>query len=176
MMMQEMTERECYHLLADAHVARLGCAHDNQPYIVPIHVDFEDGYLYSFAMAGQKIEWMRQNPLVCVQVDQLSTQMAWTSVVASGSYEELSPTAAHAELRSVAERLFQRHPMWWEPASVQLPGEERRVQIVFRIRVNRVSGRRATPSRQPDASVELNTVVTSQGGWFVHLLRFTGQR
>lgn len=145
MLIQEMTDRECRARLAGANVARLACARDNQPYIVPVHVDLDGGYLYGYASLGQKIEWMRLNPLVCVEIDELENRTNWTSVVVFGHYEELPHTPANEGPRRIAERLFQRHPMWWEPASVPLPGTKRRPPIVFRIWIRAMTGRRAAP-------------------------------
>lgn len=145
MVIHEMTEQECRAILAGTNVARLACARDNQPYIVPIHVDFDDEFLYGYATLGQKIEWMRQNPLVCLEVDELVTHEQWTSVVVFGHYEELPHTLDCECSRSEAQGLFERHPTWWEPASVPLAGHERRTPIVFRIRIGRVTGRRASP-------------------------------
>ena len=92
MVIKEMTERECRAMLAGANIARLACARNNQPYIVPIHVDFDGEFLYGFATLGQKIEWMRQNPLVCLEIDQLKTRTQWASLVVFGHYEELPHT------------------------------------------------------------------------------------
>ena len=92
MVIQEMTERECRAMLAGTNVARLACARNNQPYIVPIHVDLDGEFLYGYATLGQKIEWMRQNPLVCLEIDELITHGQWASVVVFGHYEELPHT------------------------------------------------------------------------------------
>ncbi len=143
MVIEEMTDQECRRLLAGSNVARLACAHNNQPYIVPIHVDLDGEFLYGYATLGQKIEWMQQNPLVCLEVDELIAHGQWASVVVFGHYEELPQTPRYEDLRRVAEGLFERHPMWWEPASVPLAGREQRARIVFRIRVGRVTGRRS---------------------------------
>ena len=145
MVIREMTKAECQEMLVASHLARLACARSNQPYIVPVHVDFENDYLYGYATLGQKIEWMRQNPLVCVEVDEVLGDGQWRSVVVVGRYEELPPTPDHEESRRVAERLFQRHPAWWEPAAVPLAGHEQRTRIVYRIRIDHMTGRRASP-------------------------------
>jgi hypothetical protein len=145
MVIQEMTEQECRAMLAGTNIARLACAHDNQPYIIPIHVDLDGEFLYCYATLGQKIEWMRQNPLVCLEVDEVRTHGQWASLVAFGHYEELPRTPEYEGPRSVAERLFERHPVWWEPASVPLTDHEQRARIVFRIRLGRVTGRRSAP-------------------------------
>jgi uncharacterized protein len=46
MVINEMTERECRAMLAGTNLARLACAQDNQPYVLPIHVDFDGEFLY----------------------------------------------------------------------------------------------------------------------------------
>ena len=143
MIIREMTEHECRAMLARTTVARLACARDNQPYIVPIHVDLDGEFLYGYATLGQKIEWMRQNPRVSLEIDELLADGQWASVVVFGRYEELPHVPEYEDSRRVAERLFQRRPMWWEPASVPVAAHELRPPIVFRIRIGRMTGRRA---------------------------------
>jgi nitroimidazol reductase NimA-like FMN-containing flavoprotein (pyridoxamine 5'-phosphate oxidase superfamily) len=147
MVIEQMTDRECRELLARTHIVRLACCLDNQPYVVPIDVDYFDGFFYGFSMLGKKIEWMRINPLVCVEIDELTTRRHWESVIILGEYEELTKTAEHANARVVAERLFQRHPIWWEPATVALAGGRTREPVLFRILITRLTGRRARPDK-----------------------------
>jgi nitroimidazol reductase NimA-like FMN-containing flavoprotein (pyridoxamine 5'-phosphate oxidase superfamily) len=47
---------------------------------------------YCFSTLGRKIEWMRENPLVCVEVDEIVAHDNWLSVVALGHYLEFFPT------------------------------------------------------------------------------------
>ena len=147
MVIEQLNDHECRELLARTHIARLACCLGNQPYVVPVDVDYFDGFLYGFSMLGQKIEWMRVNPLVCVEIDELTTRRDWESVVIVGQYEELTNTAEHGNARVVAERLFQRHPLWWEPATVPLAGGRTREPVLFRILINRMTGRRARPDK-----------------------------
>jgi nitroimidazol reductase NimA-like FMN-containing flavoprotein (pyridoxamine 5'-phosphate oxidase superfamily) len=170
MVIESMSDRECRELLARTHIARLGCSLDNQPYVVPIHVDYYDGCLYGFSMLGQKIEWMRANPLVCVEVDDLTTRRDWESVVVLGVYEELGdPRFALA--RSDAESLFQRHPVWWEPATVPLSGRQSRSPIVYRILINSMSGRRARREDDEMQSVADASRGTRRPQWLTEVLR-----
>ena len=143
MLIQEMTEEQCREVLAGENVARLACALNNQPYVVPIRVDLEGQFLYVYATLGQKIEWMRQNPLVCVEIDERNAHGDWVSVIVFGRYEELPHAPEYEDSRRTAERLFQRHAMWWEPAAVPLAHHEQRMPVVFRIRIDQVTGRRA---------------------------------
>src|ERR1700681_3280520 len=136
MQIEEMTLADCRAMLARAQVARLACALHDQPYIVPIDIAFDGVSLYGYSTLGQKIEWMRQNPLVCVEMDEIVGDTQWESVVVFGTYEELLPTPEQENSRREAERLFQRRPMWWDPASVPLAGREQRPRIVFRIQLH----------------------------------------
>ena len=67
MLIQELTKQASLDLLARSHVGRLGCAREGQPYIVPTYFAYANNCLYSFSTIGQKIDWMRTNPLVCLQ-------------------------------------------------------------------------------------------------------------
>ncbi len=106
-MIREMSREECLQVLAGSRLARLGCARDNQPYVVPVYLAYHhaaDGrpYLYGFTTPGQKIAWMRANSLVCVEVDEVAAYDEWVSVIAMGRYEELPepPPSDAARLRA----------------------------------------------------------------------------
>jgi nitroimidazol reductase NimA-like FMN-containing flavoprotein (pyridoxamine 5'-phosphate oxidase superfamily) len=166
MVIDDMTDQECYAMLTRTRIARLACARQNQPYIVPLHVDFKGGVLYSYGTLGQKIEWMRENPLVCLQMDEFTDKEHWASVVVFGYYEELPSTSGHAGSRAIAQELFQRHPAWWEPAAVPVGADDVRTPIVFRIRIVRVSGRRASSGTTNRTSVSSDGPgVMERGGW-----------
>src|ERR1035438_8576432 len=91
MMIREMSREECLGVLAGARLARLACAHENQPYVVPVYLAYQEasGCFFGFTTPGQKVEWMRANPLVCVEVDKIVADDQWVSVIAFGRYEEL---------------------------------------------------------------------------------------
>ena len=143
MIIHELSAVECRKMLGRTNIARLACAHNNQPYVVPIRIDLHDRFLYGYATLGQKIEWMRENPLVCVEIDEVHTLEEWTSIIVFGRYEELPNTPAFSRPRKIAERLFQVHPSWWQPATVPLVEHEQRAPVVFRIQIVSMTGRRA---------------------------------
>lgn len=91
MVIREMSRGECLRILAGVKLARLACAHENQPYVVPVYLAFDEvsGCLYGFTTPGLKVEWMRANPLVCVEVDEIVDSDQWVSIIANGRYEEL---------------------------------------------------------------------------------------
>jgi uncharacterized protein len=169
MLIQAMTIEECRAMLERNNIARLACARDNQPYIVPLRVDLYGDSLYGYATLGRKIEWMRTNPLVCIECEELITDRQWASVIVLGHYEELPHSPENEGARQVAQRLFQRHPMWWEPAAVSLGGEKRQ-PIVFRINIGNVTGRRTiveTDGRDPQEE----TPKSERPRWFAQMWR-----
>jgi nitroimidazol reductase NimA-like FMN-containing flavoprotein (pyridoxamine 5'-phosphate oxidase superfamily) len=149
MVIREMSREECLRVLAGTKLARLACAHENQPYVVPVylaHPESSSGEacLYGFTTLGQKVVWMRANPLVCVEVDDVTALDQWVSVIATGRYEELpnipgsdcepgraperserqvdeampagSADSHHSDSeRKRAWQVLATHPMWQEP-------------------------------------------------------------
>ena len=97
MEINEMTSEECSAFLERASLGRLGCSFENHPYVVPIHFDYDDTYLCAFSTFGQKVKWMRANPKVCVQTDEIQNQDEWISVIVYGEYEELPDPQYTAE-------------------------------------------------------------------------------
>jgi nitroimidazol reductase NimA-like FMN-containing flavoprotein (pyridoxamine 5'-phosphate oxidase superfamily) len=149
MLIHELTEAQCLELLSQTHIGRLACAHDGQPYIVPIYFSFDsDAHcLYSFSTVGQKIEWMRNNPKVCVAVDEIADQFHWTTVIVTGRYLEVrdAPNASASLQR--AQQLFQERQQWWLPGAANLATKpERAEHVIYGIRISALTGRRTTKS------------------------------
>ena len=148
MVIRELTTEASVDLLTRIHLGRLACAKANQPYVLPIFFAYHENSLYCASTFGQKIEWMRDNPLVAVAVDEIESAQQWQSVVISGRYEELADTPEMREMRHLAWSLLQKtHRLWWEPAYVKtiLGSVERPMApLYFRIGIDRISGRRAT--------------------------------
>jgi nitroimidazol reductase NimA-like FMN-containing flavoprotein (pyridoxamine 5'-phosphate oxidase superfamily) len=151
MVIREMTEDECRQALERLSFGRLGCALDNQPYVVPIYFSYDGRHLYGFSTPGQKIEWMRSNPRVCLEVDERTDHDQWISVIVSGRYQELPDTPEFAADRAQAQNVLQKHGTWWQYASI--PGAEWRrkagpfTPIFYRIHIEKLTGHRATPRR-----------------------------
>ena len=146
MLIHELTRQGSLDVLARTHLGRLACSQRMQPYIVPFHFAYQNNSLYSFSMPGQKIDWMRANPLVCVEADRMRREQ-WTTVVVFGRYEELSDTAEMRSERAFALRLLQQMPEWWEPGIVTIARGGRPpalVPIFYRIEIAQITGRHAT--------------------------------
>jgi nitroimidazol reductase NimA-like FMN-containing flavoprotein (pyridoxamine 5'-phosphate oxidase superfamily) len=136
-----LTRAECDAVLVRATIGRLACARDGQPYLVPVQVAFDGYHLYGVATVGQKVEWMRQNPRVCVEVEEISDPGHWTTVLVFGEFEEVP--VAEKEARMWAQRLLESREAYWRPATAKVTTHERITPIVYRIRISNVTGRRA---------------------------------
>jgi len=146
MEINELTAEESSAFLERTSVGRLGCSFENQPYVVPIYFAHDSGYLYVFTTLGQKVEWMRANPRVCVQADKIESQSEWVSVIVNGEYEELSETQRAAERRR-ATSLLAEHSQWWLNALGERQmrvGDKSIEPLFFRIRIESITGLRAT--------------------------------
>src|SRR5215469_709313 len=146
MLMKEMTNEECNAVLARLSLARLGCVSEDQPYVVPIHFAHEGDYIYVFSTSGQKIKWMRANPKVCIQADEIQNDSEWVSVIVNGVYEEL-PEPQYAKERKHASSLLGKRYHWWLNALAEREmkqGESAIEPLFFRIHIESMSGLRAT--------------------------------
>jgi uncharacterized protein len=142
-----ISKEQCTELLERAYLGRLACSLDNQPYVVPVCFAYESDHIFVFSTLGKKIRWMRQNPKVCLQVDEIVSRSNWTSVVVAGNYSELREPQYAAEQQHAIELLGQ-YSGWW-----QAPLAERREHtsdtsietVFFRIDIESMSGLRAVP-------------------------------
>lgn len=163
MFIHEMSRAECNEALSRTKFGRLACAHDNQPYVLPLNFAFDEhSYLYCFATLGQKIEWMRSNPLVCFEVDEVRNHNHWSSVVVFGRYEELPDMPEFERARRRAHEFLQQRVMWWEPAYISQEHRDNPhslTPIFFRIRIENITGHRAKSDvRETDVAVPVARV------------------
>ena len=156
MFIHEMSRAECNDALSEMKYGRLACAHDSQPYVLPLNFAFDgNSYLYCFTTLGQKIEWMRANPLVCFEVDEVKNHNHWSSVIVFGSYEELPDKPEFEAARSHLQEYLQKRVMWWEPAYISQAHRDKPhslTPIFFRIKIQSVTGHRANSDETETAT------------------------
>ncbi|NNE97900.1 MAG: pyridoxamine 5'-phosphate oxidase family protein [Pyrinomonadaceae bacterium] len=143
-------------ILEQNRTARLACSFNDQPYIVPITFVFDgNDCLYALSAVGRKIKWMRENPLVCLELDKIENQYDWTSLVIFGRYQELPDSPEFRAERDLAHKLLSKYPMWWQPAldAEHLREEITEKPIYFRIHIEDITGQR-DKSREWDAYLD----------------------
>jgi hypothetical protein len=150
MLIHELTPEQCTDVLTRVTLGRLGCTRRGQPYVVPIHYSFdvEKNCLYCFSTVGQKVAWMRENPKVCVEIEEFTGRDRWTTVLIFGRYEEIGDSPVDAVTRERVWTLFQQRSEWWLPAAARLPSKQPHAMVIYRIVIDRLTGRRASGSEE----------------------------
>jgi nitroimidazol reductase NimA-like FMN-containing flavoprotein (pyridoxamine 5'-phosphate oxidase superfamily) len=146
----EISQEECMELLERVSIGRLACSLDDQPYLVPVAFSYEPDSIYIFSTVGKKIEWMRQNPKVCLQADEIGNRSNWTSVVVTGTYLELSEAQYPAQREHAMEQLAQ-YAEWWRNPLAQRREHTSDLAIkpvFFRIDIKSMSGLRGMPEAE----------------------------
>jgi nitroimidazol reductase NimA-like FMN-containing flavoprotein (pyridoxamine 5'-phosphate oxidase superfamily) len=148
MVITKMRTKECRELLVRLGFGRLACSCNDRPYIVPVYFCFDSDRLYGFSTVGQKIEWMRQNPLVCVEADDIRAHDNWESIVVLGKYIEISNTAEGAKARAHVRSLLQKRPLWWQSGYTVTQVRRRPNKVVpvyYCILIEKMTGFRGRP-------------------------------
>jgi nitroimidazol reductase NimA-like FMN-containing flavoprotein (pyridoxamine 5'-phosphate oxidase superfamily) len=151
-------------MLSRLSFGRLACASNNRPYIVPLYFSFDADRLCCFSTLGRKIEWMRLNPLVCVQVDEIRTHDEWASIVIFGQYVEIPNGRDYDEIRGHIRSLLQKRSLWWQSGytASQVRGKPKPpISVFFFIRIEEITGLRATPDTRENANRRVSAISKS---------------
>jgi hypothetical protein len=144
MLIHQLSAADCADVLSRSTLARLACCRMNQPYVVPVSFayDSRQACLFGFSAVGRKVEWMRENPNVCLEIEDVEDRFHWTTVIVFGRYDELGDTPEQRELRQRALHLFSERAQWWLPGAAKPGGTDHHGLVVYRIHIDRMTGRR----------------------------------
>jgi hypothetical protein len=134
---RELSAREVDEFLRAQRIARLGCHADGVTYVVPLIYAYEDGAVVAVTTEGRKTAMLRENPRVCVEVDEYDAdgKGSWRSVIAHGTCEELAGEEIQPALALMRERFARTAGRSAEPRPLG-PNV-----VVLRIRLDEISGR-----------------------------------
>lgn len=136
-MIKTLSLSEARDLLRERRLARLGCIIDGEPYVVPVNYYLDGDCAYVHSLPGRKIEALRLNPRACLQVDDIKDDIVWRSALAYGTYEEIKNPDERAR---VMNAFYERFPLLTPVESAIVQDAAPPAVIVFRIRINEVSG------------------------------------
>jgi uncharacterized protein len=145
-----ISQQECIELLKRVSIGRLACSLNDQPYIVPVTFSYEPDFIYIFSTLGKKIKWMRQNPKVCLQSDEIGNRSNWLSVIVTGTYLELREPQYTAQQEHALEQLAQYSDWWRNPlAQRREQNSDLSIETVFfRIDIQSMTGLRTVPDAE----------------------------
>ena len=150
MRVMAISQKECSELLQRVSIGRLACSLRDQPYVVPVAFSYEPDCLYIFSTLGKKIEWMRQNPKVCLQADEIGHRSNWVSVIVTGTYLELHERQYPAQREHAMEQLAQYSEWWRNPLAErrELTSDLSIEPVFFRIDIGSMTGLRGVPEAE----------------------------
>jgi nitroimidazol reductase NimA-like FMN-containing flavoprotein (pyridoxamine 5'-phosphate oxidase superfamily) len=134
---RELSRGEIEEFLLGQRIARLGCHAGGVTYVVPLIYAYDDGAVVAVTTVGRKTAMLRENPRVCVEVDDYDAdgKGSWRSVIAYGTYEELSGDAIGPALALMRTRFARNAGR--DPESRPLATNV----VVLRILLDEIAGR-----------------------------------
>jgi nitroimidazol reductase NimA-like FMN-containing flavoprotein (pyridoxamine 5'-phosphate oxidase superfamily) len=134
---RELSRDEIDAFLRAQRIARLGCHAGGETYVVPLIYAYNEGAVVAVTTEGRKTAMLRENPRICVEVDEYDVdgRGSWRSVIAQGTYEELTGEAVEPALQLLRERFARNSGRTAEPRPL---GPD---VVVLRVRFDEVSGR-----------------------------------
>ena len=134
---RDLSRAEIDEFLRRQRIARIGCHAGGETYVVPLIYAFDGGAVVAVTTEGRKTAMLRENPRVCVEVDEYDADGtgSWRSVIAYGTYEELAGDAIEPALALMRERFARTAGRVAEPRPLG-PNV-----VVLRIKLDDVSGR-----------------------------------
>ncbi len=135
-MPEELTDAEIDQLLHRQRIGRIGSAAVGHVEITPIIYGYDGTSIYGHSRFGRKIQYMRGNPEVCFEVEEVVDPTSWRVVVLNGTYEELTDLRD----RDRAMRLILAQA-GGGPESSAVHVERGEELVIYKIRIGHRSGR-----------------------------------
>ena len=146
-MLGELSKTEIEEVLSSNVVGRIGCTSRQKVYVVPVTYAYDGESIIGHTVEGMKIDFLRENPECCFEIDVVKDLSDWVSVIVWGTFEELKGEDARKASDFLINRISpvipdetsQSHRMGPLPTGRQTTFEKN--PIVYRIRINEKSGR-----------------------------------
>lgn len=141
-----LSENESMELLKNNFMGRIGCSNQGNLYIVPINYLYDGTSIIGHSQVGMKIKMMRNNPEVCFEVDEVKSFRNWKSVIAWGTYHEITDESEKWQ----ALKVFVDHLMHAKVSETAQPPEASEMRmhprsnvktVVYKIVIKRITGR-----------------------------------
>lgn len=99
-MIRNLNQNESTKILASNYIGNLSYIYRGRPYVVPItyFFDNENSVVIGYSAEGHKIRAMRKNENVSLAVSEVDSVNSWNSILAHGTFKELSGSHAKAQL------------------------------------------------------------------------------
>lgn len=137
---QDMGHEEIEEMLRAVGYGHLAFARDNTPHVVPINYTFDSPDLLVYTTEGMKTAIIDENPKVCLQVEQMTDDENWRSVVVNGEARRITD---RAEVAAALKLIMSTNPDLSPALSIRWVDNwirENR-EVIYRIVPQSVTGR-----------------------------------
>ncbi|WP_142785894.1 pyridoxamine 5'-phosphate oxidase family protein [Changchengzhania lutea] len=95
-----LEDKEIKFVLENNYIGHLGYIYQKRPYVIPItyYFDRENNAIICYSGDGHKINAMRKNNTVSMQVEEIETVTNWKSILIHGQFEQRFGSDAKAYL------------------------------------------------------------------------------
>ena len=147
-MIKKLETSECTELLNNNYIGHLAFIAHKEPHVIPItyYYDQANNTIIGYSAEGHKIEAMRKNDIVSLEVEEIKSVNNWRSVQVHGMFEELQGIDAKYLLHEFAQNVKKiitrkegSHPEFISEFSSKL--SEQGIPIVYRININEITGK-----------------------------------
>lgn len=147
-----LTEKQAREVLNKNNIGRIGCYDGKEVYIIPVNYLY-DGDILGHSHAGKKIRNMRKHPDVCFEVDQINSVRNWKSVIAWGTYHEISDKAEKWQVMQefLKKKLYVK--TWGKSPVPEISGTRLHPRstasiILYKIVIRKITGRYEVEDRE----------------------------
>jgi nitroimidazol reductase NimA-like FMN-containing flavoprotein (pyridoxamine 5'-phosphate oxidase superfamily) len=147
-MIAALTDKQIEEILYQNVLGHLGCNDGFNTYVFPINYVYDGKYIICHSQTGLKIEAMRQNKRVCLQVDEIKDFKNWKSILVLGDFQELEEERERYQaIKVFVDRHLQlkiNHPLGMHGKAEQNEGLNIHSElrpIIYRILIDEKNGR-----------------------------------
>ncbi len=137
-MIKNSDEKAARKLLKEQKFGHLGCVLESgEPYVVPVNYLFADDEIYIHCLPGQKLDALRANGKVCLQVEKIGESCRWQSAIAFGEFQEVKRTDKKVEILKEFSAGFEH----LTPVEAMIEEQwNLGGLVVFRLNIKRITG------------------------------------
>ena len=137
-MIKNLNENEAREFLHEQKFGHLGCVLESgEPYVIPVNYLFKDDGIYVHVLPGQKLDAMRANGKVCLQVEKIEKSCRWQGAITFGEFQEIKKNNEKIEILKEFSARFEH----LTPVEAMLEEQwNLGGLVVFRINIKHITG------------------------------------
>lgn len=154
-MIKDLKKDRCRLLLQRNYWGYLAFTGHGSPYVLPVtyYYDRENNCIISISAEGHKIDCLRENKSVSLNISKVDSINDWSSVLVHGEFEELKGIDAKYRLRQFVDGI-KGIIAESERSDIRFIGDFSNsvkpdtVAVVYRIRINEMTGKYRVPNME----------------------------